>query len=332
METCGTYNFTITPYFVHPDDPSLDFAGDSVTTVGRTTDETPGPPRNLEITEQTDTGVTVRWTEPSLFPQCVDHYRLCAKLESQQEICVQTTDTTYTSKLELCARYTISVSGISSSGLVGIADTLTFSTITGVPGPVVNLTVDAVGSNFINVTFGRPTENPYCVEGYKYNVRPTKYVWNIIRSMSWIESKREECDPCSAVFYPLSPCTNYTLAVNAYNPSMMDGFVTEKTAKTGEAAPKDPVSIIGTPVGTDSIEVVWEGNPTDPCAGDAVLCWVNDVHPVENCMTYQQGTLGGSQLLFGLLPCSLYTITVIFKSPGGLQSAALVNYTRTLDI
>lgn len=335
LDACTAYNFTITPVFEDSIDPTNEISGIPASTIGQTDDALPSNPLNIQVNESLYGDTTIQWDAPETHPECVASYRLCIKLETERENCQEVFGTSIVQKLESCVSYKITVAATTPGGTVGPVEEIYHDTNDGVPGIVMNMEVVAVGIDFINVTFERPIGNPYCVDGYTYNIEPLvgseDFPFNL-RNPIAVSPNRQTCDPCYASFAPLTACTNFTITINAYNIEKDAGPTSERTAATDESEPKEPSYLIAETEDIDSILAKWEGNQNDPCAVDAEICWVDEMHPDESCQIVEDGGRGGQMTITDLLPCTLYTVNVVFLSPDGIPSIPVVNKTYTNDV
>ncbi|XP_068214234.1 receptor-type tyrosine-protein phosphatase F-like [Palaemon carinicauda] len=330
LNACSEYHFSLTPHFVGT------IVGDKASTSGHTSDVLPGSPINLNVEGTGEGDTTISWDIPTENPQCIEEYQICMRLEGEtDQECFNTTETTETlDMLQLCSHYFFTVKGLTHIGGLGEESAIELKTVDGVPGEPQDLQVKEWGPDSVTVTFHDPLINPLCVEIFAFTWHEHTYLTQSRSISSTHVSKGHRCDPiCENTIAPLPPCRNVTIAVSASNSVGIEGTAASVETSTEDLDPLPPSSVDAEPIDPTTIQVSWNGNPGDTCAFDAEVCWVDEVVFDEQCQIVSVDRDGsGIYDINGVLPCTEYEITVVFKSPLGKESDLTRLVQSTTDI
>lgn len=326
LDSCTMYQFTLTPHFKDH------FEGDTVATSGNTVEEIPSAPMNPSVVTS-NRGLLVTWKPPTESPNCVAKYILCARIKGEVATdCHETKDLTLLlSDVQLCSDYVITISPATPMEQFGPSASTEARTEEGVPGAPENVVVKLSTPTMIKITYDDPLTNPHCVDefGVMYG-EVNRDANHVTRArLPGVRKSHEH------TISPLDACTNYTIGVYGISPAGIIGPSTVQYAATADVEPRPPPAVLVNPTGSDSLDVVWPGDPTNKCADTIEVCWTDHIHPEEICQGIDdKDTIdgGGTFTITDLLPCSNYEVTVTIDSPTGMSSIPLSNWTFTDDI
>lgn len=324
LDACVEHVFDLTPIFSTPTDDEME--GTPVTTTGYTTDDLPGAVSNIQVTADTDDGTSLKWDPPTENTECVDAYDVCFRLIGDSETrCVETNSAIVTMKdLSACATYEVTVTPLTPSDLQGEPLKIDITTRDGVPGEPQNVEVGLVTPETIQLLWDDPIVNPLCLDKFLIYIGET--------TTRIVKPAQGKTHDHQFTFSPLFPCANYTIDICSANAAEETSDKVIRHASTDQTNPLAPPTVTVTPDGPNSIEVNWGDNENDRCAGGFVVCWMDGVHPVEQCQEVGGGG-DNSLIIHDLLPCSNYDVSVTVVSPDGtFESNVTTNSSSTPDV
>jgi len=338
LSACSVHNFDITPHYLID---GVDTPVSTVSTTGNTEFALPEAPKDLVAVEGSmDCCMNVTWSPPAN-KDCVGAYKVCYRLEgTENTYCNTTVDTEIViSGLELCSVYQFTVVGLTPDGDEGPSVQIDKKSANGMPGPVLNCNVTLAEAEMVKISWDTPVENPRCIERYSIEFGETH---NSLKTIDYYPEDFETLDDYEhhATVSDLSGCTNYTFEVFAV--AVSDDFG-EKVIRYAETEESMPLNIDDVRLSTNSdgdIVVEWISNENDNCAFEYTLCYHDEVHPTETCITVPGGGGGGggggdgghnNYTLQQLEPCTVYDIGIAGLTPGGMQGNLTYNATISGD-
>ncbi|XP_066989941.1 receptor-type tyrosine-protein phosphatase F-like [Macrobrachium rosenbergii] len=330
LNACSEYHFDLTPHFGGAT------VGNKTSTTGHTSDVVPGMPMNLEVEGTGDSNTTISWDAPTDNPACIGEYQVCMRLEGEtDQECFNTTETTETlDMLQLCSHYFFTVKGLTHLGGLGDEAATDLKTANGVPGEPQDLQVKEWGPNYVTVTFHDPLTNPLCVDIFAFTWHDHAHATLGDSSSTTQALNAQRCDPiCENTIAPLPPCRNVTISVSASNAAGVVGIAASVETSTEDLDPSAPLSVDAKPTSPTTIQVSWTGNPGDTCAYEAEVCWIDEVVFDEQCQDIAvEGDGSGIFNITDVLPCTQYEISVVFRSPRGMESDLTRLVQATADV
>lgn len=214
-----------------------------------------------------------------------------------------------------CARYEISVTVKSPTGLESTPVLVTQRTGDIVPNPVTNLTLVEVRANDVLYSYEMPTENPQCAVSFK-----ATYV------------DLTDSEGLNDMIYKdeLLSCTNYLIMVQTISPSGLSSAPENITARTDVAIPTAPKNFTVIANDQDSATLEWlRPQENDRCVTAYKLTWTDGTTPQTEDIPFAStvSPFKIDHLLTGLTPCTPYEASVVALSDVGDSPSVSTSFT-----
>ncbi|PNF39793.1 hypothetical protein B7P43_G03502 [Cryptotermes secundus] len=262
--------------------------------------EGPEKVENLSVTEGSH-AITLNWTNPSKNDSCVTHY----VIEWKSTMYENSSNGSRTTKeffviegLEACVNYEVSVRAMDSNTNISEPEVRNVTTLTDVPGPVVDLDVKS-SPHSVSLEWMKPSNDGDCVTHYAISWRHTGS-----ENTTSIDIGKEEY---SFVIGNLDACVEYEISVSAVNVNEEKNITTvNKTTET--VVPGEVVDLDLKP-NPHNISLQWMKPSNDgDCVTHYVISWRHTGS--ENTTSIDIGKEEYSFVIGNLDACVEYEISV----------------------
>nr|XP_045609987.1 von Willebrand factor A domain-containing protein 7-like isoform X1 [Procambarus clarkii] len=253
-----------------------------------TQESAPGAPRNVQTVLSTPYSITVTWDDPLENAHCIDRYavsytvtdvtltvEVAARLHHQR---AGSDNSVIIENLDPCTNYTIWVSGITVSGIVGPYVESNTATAEIAPSSVTSVTLQEVTSVSMKVTWeGTMT----CVDHFNL----------CYYSQEEVVLYCYEEQVMVATLTGLLPCVTYYVSVTAVSPSDLYSHTLWQTMSTLQVAPGEPQNLTVSSVTSHSISIDFDPPVENPqCTNeyDYTIIGVDEEVIYSDRQTYNQ--------------------------------------------
>ncbi|XP_023701529.1 receptor-type tyrosine-protein phosphatase H isoform X4 [Cryptotermes secundus] len=262
--------------------------------------EGPEKVENLSVTEGSH-AITLNWTNPSKNDSCVTHY----VIEWKSTMYENSSNGSRTTKeffviegLEACVNYEVSVRAMDSNTNISEPEVRNVTTLTDVPGPVVDLDVKS-SPHSVSLEWMKPSNDGDCVTHYAISWRHTGS-----ENTTSIDIGKEEY---SFVIGNLDACVEYEISVSAVNENE-EGNITSVNRTTETVVP-GPVVDLDVKSSPHSVSLEWMKPSNDgDCVTHYAISWRHTGS--ENTTSIDIGKEEYSFVIGNLDACVEYEVSV----------------------
>jgi len=274
-----------------------------------TTEETePLAPTSVVAENAPGNSGFISW-DPATF--CVDHFHVCYYDENKPvEKCTDVWNNTATLvDLLSCSQYTVLVSSVTPSGIIGNQSYDDFSTPDAKPGVPQNFTIIEETPHSVDFWYEPPSVNPQCA--VEYDFKEINMDLSSVKTISSVPQTKIE-----GIFNNLEACTNYELQIRAVSASGLHSEYVSNSVLTSEDIPSEPRNFTASQGGTNDLNLVWwRPELNSMCVTRYILDWAgasgdSGSETINPDGPDQPLPFEVKYTLQNLLDCTSYTLTV----------------------
>ncbi|CAL4174076.1 unnamed protein product, partial [Meganyctiphanes norvegica] len=285
----------------------------------QTSDAMPGEPRNVTVQDVTEESLFVWWQDPIERKQCVLGYQVGHfPILSLRKSSVGGWYHEELFELDPCTNYSVTVSALSKTGIMGPSSMVKTMTDESAPQPVIDVTVDGTATDRLHVSW-LPTG--HCNGNFRICYHDT------LNS----DELCQDVDATDITLTGLDPCMHYTIYVSSMSPGGLIGKRTKVEGSTLDVVPGEPNNLRITSITETCMSYEYDAPASNPqCSLEHEVDVINIDAPHTAKAHTSDPFASGTEC--GLDGCTNYNVKVRSVSPSSGFTSNWVSTTNKTDI